>query len=318
MPAGFSGNVTGSVEVTTKEANTPPATPGSVVAGSGQEHDNGDNTKTDTTNFSFTVNDQVKSPNVAVNLTNDQLVIKEDTTGSFIVTATAADATDHITVLTFTKLVELQAAGWTVTVTGSGGTVGVYAAGVFTVTGVVTSAQVQVSLTPPADSDRDVINDVAADITVVATAADNSTPALTANSATKVVDVNVDAVLDQFLDVTAAAIGAVSESVATQNVSLNLSSALSAISVGSPFTDSGKGGQDTDGTEVISLTAIIKVTSDVVDLTLSGSNPGVTFIEGPAGTWTMTADTLAHLQELADPRAGDRAGRLQRQRHRLG
>ncbi len=260
----------------------------------------------------------VASPTVAVNLTNDQLVIKEDTTGSFVVTATAGDATDHITKLTFTKLADLEAAGWTVSVTGFGGTVGVFAAGVFTVTGVVTSAQVQVTLTPPADTDKDVINAVAADITVVSTAEDNATPGLTANSATKVVDVNVDAVLDQFLDVTAGAIGAVSESVATQNVSLNLSSAFSAISIGSPFTDSGKGGVDGDNSEVVSLTAIIKVTSDIVDLSLSGANPGVTLVEGPAGTWTMTADTLAHLQELADPRAGDRAGWLQRQRHRLG
>ncbi len=300
MPAGFSGNVTGSVDVITKEANTPPATPGSVVAGSGQEHDNGDNTKTDTTNFSFTVNDQVKSPNVAVNLTNDQLVIKEDTTGSFIVTATAGDATDHITVLTFTKLVELQAAGWTVTVTGSGGTVGVYAAGVFTVTGVVTSAQVQVSLKPPLDSDRDVINDVLADITVVATAADNSTPALTANSATKVVDVNVDAVLDQYVDVSGSAIAVVNSNALSQTVGLNLTSAVVG-GVGNPFTNSFAGGaaDDTDGSEVRPVTAQITVPNTAINLDLSAGFPAGTTITETAlnsGIWNLTVTSAANLQ----------------------
>ena len=291
VPTGFNGVINGFVEVTTKEANTPQGT----VPASGQEPQTTDNTYTDKTNFSITVEDGVKSPTVGVNFTAPSLVIKEDSSAFFIVTANVPDASDKISKLNFTGLEALILAGWGVVVTPEAPTTGAYVAGEFTVTSVGQTAQVRVTLTPPADSDRDVINDILADITVTATAADISNPALQATSAVLPVDVDVDAVLDQYAAVNPTASPTASESGAVQNVNLNLAMTINP----GLFPLSGAGGPDGDNSEVRPVSATITLSTVVVDLTLAAGFPvGTTLVETPVGSgvWTLTASNAANLQ----------------------
>ncbi len=149
--------------------------------------------------LTISVDDQVLQPTVGVDLKDNELCITEDGSGSFIVTANTADNTDQLTQLTFTELKDLSDAGWVVDVAGTGGTTGSFdlTTGIFTISNVGAQiATVQVTLTPPADSDRDALNDALADITVTATAQDISTPALTVDSSVTTVIVHVDAVAD--------------------------------------------------------------------------------------------------------------------------
>ncbi len=291
VPVGFNGAINGSVEVTTKEANTPQGT----VPASGQEPQTNDNTYTDKTSFSIQVEEGVKTPTVGVNFTAPSLVIKEDSSAFFIVTANVPDATDKISKLNFTGLEALILAGWGVVVTPEAPTTGAYVAGEFTVTSVGQTAQVRVTLTPPEDSDRDVINDILADITVTATAADISSPALTATSAPLPVDVDVDAVLDEYAAVQTTVSPTASESGAPQNVNLNLAATINP----GIFAFSGAGGPDGDNSEIRPVSATITLSSVAIDLTLGAGFPaGTTLVETPVGSgiWTLTATNAANLQ----------------------
>ncbi|MGE4086393.1 MAG: beta strand repeat-containing protein, partial [Vicinamibacterales bacterium] len=168
VPAGYDGTVTGSIAAASSEANTPAG----AAPASGAEPDISDNSVNDSATWTLTVEPGDGTPNVVLaGLTAGQLVIKEDNSGSFTVTASTVDATDSLTAVTFGNL--NLPAGWTVTVS-DGGAGGSYSAatGVYTPAGTTTSVVLTVTITPPEDADADVANVMPGDISVSASAQD--------------------------------------------------------------------------------------------------------------------------------------------------
>jgi VCBS repeat-containing protein len=292
VPAGFDGTITGQISVTTEEDNTNP----NPNLASGNEPDQNDNRVTDNTNFSITV-----TPSTTVTPTAEvgqagAAFLKEDVFGPVKLTA-APGATDHVTQIVLSNV----PAGWDVkddsladfVITG-GTIVGtpVYNAVTHTITfdisGAADGAPVSITVQVKASEDSDVDG---TNLNVAATAVDNDGVTSTTNNSN--FNVTVDAILDEYLNVTAGAIAAQTENAAEQVVGLNLSSAFAS----SGFANALQGGSDTDTSEAVNLSATITVTGDAADLKLAAAISGVSLTEGAPGTWTLTADTLAHLQQ---------------------
>ncbi len=111
-------------------------------------------------------------------------------------------------------------------------------------------------------------------------------------------DAPVDAVLDEYLDVSQSAAPTVDKNAASQNVALNLTSMIVG-AAGNPFTHSFAGGGDGDGSELLPVTAQISVPNVLVDLALAGGFPaGTTLLETApdSGVWVLTATNAANLQ----------------------
>ncbi|HVJ43366.1 MAG TPA: calcium-binding protein, partial [Dongiaceae bacterium] len=259
LPANYQGTISGSIQSTSSETT------------SGLEFDSSDNAKSDSANFSLTVNPHVTAPTVGATVEGIGY-FKEDVANTVDFTATPQEPTDHITTIVVSGL-----SNWTVnsgTITLSNGTVGStsFAGGVLTinVSGATdgTPVTAHVTMTPPADSDAD------AAISVTATAADH---ALLATSSAVAGTLVVDAVLDEYLDVSGTT-QTVNGSGSVQHIGLGLGANLT----GAGFTYSGQGGSDTDGSEHRSVT-----------LTLSSALPsGATLsVDSQYGTVT-TSDNI--------------------------
>ena len=83
-----------------------------------------------------------------------------------------------------------------------------------------------------------------------------------------------------------------------QNVGLNLITVIVG-AAGNPFPNSGAGGADTDGSELLPTTAQISLPQTVIDLVLGAGAPaGATLLETApqSGTWTLSAANPADLQ----------------------
>ena len=274
VPAGYDGTISGTLS--SHAADTP----------TDSEFATGDNTRDDSASFSVTVNAGAGEPTLQVaGLTEEgnSLQVKEDSNGSFSVTVDAADATDQITVVHFGNL---PPAGWGFSVTGlDGGTFNALT-GDYTVNGVMQHVALTVTVTPPADSDADWSG-----ITVQATAADITSPSTMASSGTSSVNVVVDAVLDQYADVSASALSPVSEQVGAHAYDLGLS--LSMASAG--FTGSMAGGADTDGSEQITSITLM-VSAGTLQLGSSYGGAAVLTDDG-GGHYTLSGfSSLADLQ----------------------
>ncbi len=301
VPAGYDGTVTGTIAAVSTEANTPA---GSAPA-SGAEPDVSDNSVSDDAGWSLSVSPGDGTPNVVLaGLTAGQLVIKEDNSGFFTVTASTVDATDKLTAVSLGNL--NLPAGWTVVVT-DGGAGGSYSAvtGVYTPVGSVTSAILTVTITPPEDSDVDVANVMPGDISVTASAQDlGGGPVFT--SAAQVVDVNVDAVLDRYADVAGAATAG-SETAGAQQVALGLSLALVNTGPGVPgaawnapsHEPNDTTVADGDGSESIAVSITVDATATAagVDLVLNGAPAGAALSETApgSGVWTLSVSSPADL-----------------------
>src|SRR3546814_689828 len=141
-----------------------------------------------------TVNPTVTPPTVDVDLVGDKACIKEDGSVTFDIVVSAAGGTDDVVnTATFDQFAELQAAGWTVTISDNGadGTL----AGFGYAGGTEQTVTFTITLAPPADSDLDVASTLAGlDLAVSATARDG---ALVSDPTGPIaIDVNVDAVAD--------------------------------------------------------------------------------------------------------------------------
>ncbi len=289
LPAGFDGSITGHIDSDSHEANTPQGS----VAGSGLEPDTSDNTKTDTATFTLNVTpDTHVTTSSAVVGPNGVGYLKEDVQGDLQLTATPGVG-DQVTEIKLSGI----PAGWSVdTVVGhitlSNGTVGAVTlvGGVLTipVVGATAGAAVTatVHVTPSEDTDVDGTGlTVTAHVVDGANAADGSSG----------LNVTVDAVLDQFVDVSSSALAAIAETIGAHNASLGLSAALSSAA----FANSLAGGADTDGSELYSVTVAIDGTSNTagVDLVLVGAPAGSILTEMPAGSgsYVLTATSAANL-----------------------
>ncbi|HVI92238.1 MAG TPA: cadherin domain-containing protein [Dongiaceae bacterium] len=268
LPANYEGTISGTIESTSAEG---------AVSGPG-EPDMSDNSKSDSADFSVTINPHVTAPTVGVAVEGAGY-FKEDVTNAVTFTATPQETTDHITQIVVTGLT-----GWSVDtaaghITVSSGTVGGAtfnaATGTLTidVSGAADGAPVtaKVTMTPPADSDADTA------ISVTATAADH---ALSATSAAAAGTLVVDAVLDEYLDVSGTSQSG-TESAAGQSIGLGLHAVLS----GAGFTYSGQGGSDTDGSEHRSVTLVLNAALP------SGASFSVV---GGAGIGTVTMVDATH------------------------
>ena len=95
VPGGYEGAISGTVSTESHEANTPP---GSVAPASGVESDTGDNTRTDSVNFTVTVSGGDVTPTAALALASGGDCIKEDSSDNQVnFTANAGDSTDELT-----------------------------------------------------------------------------------------------------------------------------------------------------------------------------------------------------------------------------
>src|SRR3546814_2274856 len=80
-----------------------------------------DNIDVDSYDFTVTVNPTVTPPTVDVDLVGDKACIKEDGSVTFDIVVSAAGGTDDdVNTVTFDQFAELQAAGWTVTISDNG------------------------------------------------------------------------------------------------------------------------------------------------------------------------------------------------------
>src|SRR3546814_9904563 len=111
-------------------------------------------------------------PTVDVDLVGDKACIKEDGSVTFDIVVSAAGGTDDVVnTVTFDQFAELQAAGWTVTISDNGadGTL----AGFGYAGGTEQTVTFTITLAPPADSALDVASTLAGlDLAVSATARD--------------------------------------------------------------------------------------------------------------------------------------------------
>ncbi|OOZ35980.1 retention module-containing protein [Solemya velesiana gill symbiont] len=196
VPAGYDGLIEGSIDAVSRELNTPPD---STVPESGVELETSDNVYSDVgeVNNAWTLLVDEPDPVPTVEIDSDSLWIQEDGSGIFTVTATVSDnVTDELTGVEFTNLHGLVDASWTVTVD-DGDANGSYddQSGIYTPEDNAQSVILTVTLTPPADSDVDVLSEMAGDIQVRASASDlDGSNAV--DSAWQGINVNVDAVAE--------------------------------------------------------------------------------------------------------------------------
>jgi hypothetical protein len=248
VPAGYDGTVSGSVSVTYSDAPTADGNPNTA-----------NDSYTDTATFNVTVSSGVTPPTVGTDIQGPYLVIKEDGTGTYHVTVTA-DATDRITQI---QVGNLPAGA---TITGDDGGSYNSGTGVYTVNGVHQSLILTVLVSGAADSDVDL-----GTTTYTATAADISNPGTTATNSTSAT-VMVDAILDQYGNVSTSAQPDANETAGSQTLSLGAT--MSIDSAG--FIGSLAGGADTDGSESITVT-----------LALANPLPAGVTLSSTAGTVTM-------------------------------
>ncbi|WP_299397185.1 hypothetical protein, partial [Pelagibius sp.] len=163
------------------------------------DHDAGDaECTTDNNEAVATAEDEVTldpalPPEVSVSLQGEPLCIKEDGSGQFTVTVTA-QGDDFVSEILVGNLPGVDE-GWTSSVVGNDGGSFNPATGLYTTAGSPASVVLTVSLTPPADSDLDVLTTMGSDISFTATAEDPESGD-TATAAPVEADVDVDAVAD--------------------------------------------------------------------------------------------------------------------------
>ncbi|MEO3431531.1 hypothetical protein AAFN88_21945, partial [Pelagibius sp. CAU 1746] len=285
-PAGFDGTVNVTVETTTAEA----ATEAGPNGGSGVECDDDDNVDVDTYNFDVTVNPTVTPPTVDVDLEGNEACIKEDGSVEFDVTVSSQDD-DVIDEVTFSQFKALADAGWTVDVDDNGAGGSFDANFLYTADGTDQSVVFTVTLTPPANSDVDVLGTLVSDLSVSATAKDGVL--VSAPSTPVVIDVNVDAVVDGS-EVTQTGAASGDEDTA---IDLNLAIALGGDSTTGPGES--QGGTDNDGSESVTQ-VVVTLSTGALGWTLAGTIAAP--VESPAGTWTFNTagESLADVQSLVD------------------
>ncbi len=267
VPQGWDGVISG--RLTSVATDTP-------TGGSDVEPDTSDNSWTDTANFSLTVTGSVTAPEVSTSLTDNQLVIDEDGSGSFSVTAAAGEVSDFISQIAISNLPTGAS------VSGSDG--GSYDAGtgIYTTSGNPSSVTLTIAgLTPTPDSDVDL-----GSIGFTATAQDSSDSSLTSSTGTSV-SVITDAVLDQYADLSATAQSANESNNGAQT--LNLGASMSLASTGWQ-----NDGGDSDGSEHISIT--LSLNSPLpAGVTLSSSAGTLTPVSGSDTDYTLTAHSGSSL-----------------------
>lgn len=219
--------------------------------------------------------------------------LKEDVETPVALTATPGPG-DTVTQIVLDNI----PAGWTVNQAGislSSGTIGniTLAGGTLTIdiTGAAPDTAITAIVPVTAAEDTDV--DGAA-LVVRATAVEGADTAAGQSN----FDAPVDAVLDQFLDVSQSGAPVIVENEGLQNVGLNLITVIVG-AAGNPFPNSGAGGADTDGSELLPTTAQISLPQTVIDLVLGAGAPaGATLLETApqSGTWTLSAANPADLQ----------------------
>ncbi|WP_340119974.1 type I secretion C-terminal target domain-containing protein [Pelagibius sp. 7325] len=164
--------------------------------------------------------------------------VKEDTTANVQVTASTTSLGD-----TLSQVVVAAPAGWVLNAGAGGQIASVAGDGTGTLTLTlnpgVTNFSGTIQATPPEDSDVDAV------FTVTATAVDG----LDSAEGSDDFPVTVDAILDHALDLGSDGSNSGAETVGAQTFALNLDS-----SVVNPFTGSGAGGADTDGSETTTVT----------------------------------------------------------------
>jgi len=297
---GFDGSVTGTLSMTTKEANTPQGT----VPASGGEPDITDNVVTNDVPFSVTVNPTASPPDASVTVNGDGY-FKEDVPNDVTLHAQVGDPTDQLT-----SVVVQGLSGWTVDAADltalnalSDVNTATFVGGTLTITfnaGVETFDFTTLTLTPPADTDVD------SDITITANVEDKTDNSATDTFTSAPTTLVVDAVLDQAADPSQSG-GALNETeLATQQTfALNMDASL----VSAGFTYSGAGGADGDGSESITRIFIDFDAVSGAALILNGAPGGVTLVaaggDAPAGTeyeivgFTTDADAILALQALS-------------------
>ncbi len=267
VPQGWDGVISG--RLTSVATDTP-------TGGSDVEPDTSDNSWTDTANFSLTVTGSVTAPEVSTSLTDNQLVIDEDGSGSFSVTAAAGEVSDFISQIAISNLPTGAS------VSGSDG--GSYDAGtgIYTTSGNPSSVTLTIAgLTPTPDSDVDL-----GSIGFTATAQDSSDSSLTSSTGTSV-SVITDAVLDQYADLSATAQSANESNNGAQTLNLGASMTLAS-------TGWQNDGGDSDGSEHISIT--LSLNSPLpAGVTLSSSAGTLTPVSGSDTDYTLTAHSGSSL-----------------------
>ena len=239
-------------------------------------------------------------PEAAVVINGELGYFKEDTANDVTLSASTADSTDELTSLTLSGLIGWALDGTDITALEALADVdsAVFAGGTLTITfvsGVENFNYTALTLTPPADTDTDTA------VVLTANVQDK-----TDNSVTNTNVVNdtfvVDAILDDSIDVSSTQTDG-TEAVGAQTLSLGLDG--SAIN---PFTGSGNGGEDTDGSEsgTLTLTLSSALVADA-SLSLAGGYTGSVIITdgGDADDttfalsgWTNTADLAAAIDAL--------------------
>ena len=177
--------VTWSAEAKAVETNTPAPD---------AEKDESDNEQTAQAEDEVTL-DPALPPEVSVSLQGEPLCIKEDGSGQFTVTVSAQNGSDDFVSEILVGNLPGVPEGWTSSVVGSDGGSFNPATGLYTTNGSPASVVLTVSLTPPADSDLDVLTTMGADISFTATAEDPESGD-TATADPVEADVDVDAVAD--------------------------------------------------------------------------------------------------------------------------
>jgi hypothetical protein len=245
----------------------------------------------------------IAAPTVSINLEDDATYIKEDSEDNVVeFTAATGDASDELTtvVITFPPEVAIGDVDFStvashadvsnVDIDDNGGAGPVVATIAFD-PGVTSFSGSFTLDAPDEDSDVDL-----GDITIVANVQDQVDNSLT-DSANATLQIDVDAVLDEALDPGADSVVNETETAGAQTINLGLiSSLVSAGFVNDPPLggDSGSGGADTDGSELIS--AFLVLDSELpAGVTLSSTGGTVTqdLLADPTGkTYVITGGDL--------------------------
>jgi len=157
---------------------------------------------------------------------------------------------------------------------------------------------VTIDVLPGEDSDVDVSN-----LTVTATAQDGNSPNLTAD-ASVTVPIIVDAVLDEFLELTGTVPGFQNVTVnGTENEGEPVPLNLTAILEDPEFLGSGQGGTDGDGSELVTMTVTVSQGGVLVFANLA--ELGIQVDTSVPGQWTFTGTTQSEWETLAQSFAID-------------
>ncbi len=279
VPGEFSGGFQVTVNTVTAEQ----------LAGDG-EFDLTNNSADGSFSVTVEVGDDVGPPAVSLTLQGGDPIVKEDTTTALSLQASAADATDELTVITL----EGFTAGWDVDTTALESLAEVTSATFdgTTMTIVLEPGQETFSadliVTPPEDTDVDL-----SDMTLTASARDRTTPSLTQDSSTNV-DIVVDAIIDQRAEIDGDG-STIQATGSTIFEDLGLSLDLVRNEATDPLQPNDTTDADTDGSEAITE-LVVTVSDPSIVLSLSGAPTlGGTF--DPA-TGIVTGPTLAAQQEI--------------------